>query len=325
MTYRLRRILSAWTAAWLAVTAFLAAPSCSRVPAADGSAPPESQSAGEEVQAGTETAAPEPKGPPVSDTAAFVDSTELFRMRTSRTRASAEDLSVSLYWRGVELPKAGKLYYLPVAEDFDAASLLDLSAGDGAEGLLYLDAHILDIGISPLLNHNTATEVCYCTDTEYLAAELCFTTLPVMAADISRSSLSQREKECSFSLWEAKQGRLVRTDSPATLKIRGASSASLPKTGLKLELCDEAGETRNLPLCGMRKDDDWILYASYSDNTHVRDAVGWHLWERMTAQAGLDPAGSLQARWVELILGGKYDGFYLLLEKMDEKTLGLNA
>ena len=45
----------------------------------------------------------------------------------------------------------------------------------------------------------------------------------------------------------------------------------------------------------------------------------------MTKSAGLDPSGALETRWVELILGGQYDGFYLMLEPMDQKTLKLDA
>lgn len=271
--------------------------------------------------------APAAELPLESDTARFTDSTEIFKMRTSLEKADEEDLSVSLSWNGVELPKAGRLYYLPVEDGFDVSGLTGLSAGKDAagDGILYLDSHLAAIGLSPLLAHNTTTEVYYVTETQYVFLELCFTTLPVMAADIKRSSLSASEKPCSFSLWEMKNGVLRRTDSPAVMNIRGASSASMPKTGLKMELRDENGEPRKLSLLGMRKDDDWIFYASYSDNTHVRDAVGWHLWEKMTASGGFDPAGSLSVRWVELILGGKYDGFYLFMERMDEKTLSLDA
>lgn len=266
------------------------------------------------------------RGPLSSDSAVFADSTAFFNLRTGRKKTDPDDLGAVLCWDGVELPRAGSTYFLPVGTDFPAQDLLKLGVkAEGREGMLYVDSHLLDIGIGPLLAHNTRTDLCWCTEEEYASIELCFTSLPVLAADIKRSSLNEADKDCSFSLWEPKNGGLRRIDSPAALRIRGASSSNMPKTGLKLSLKDEDGNPKGQSLLGMRKDDDWVLYASYSDNTHVRDAVGWHLWQKMAKSAGLDPAGALEVRWVELILGDKYDGFYLMMEPMDKKTLDLDA
>ena len=313
------RGLSAFLSALLLAAASV---SCSpkAAPAQEAVNPPASD---EVVSAAPETI-PEEDAPLTSDTAAFADSTAFFNLRTSRKKADAEDLGLTLCWDGVVLPRAGRVYYLPVEADFSARNLLKLSA-EGTAGTLYVDSHLLDIGITPLLSHNTHTDLCFCTEESYVTFELCFTTLPVLSADVKRSSLDWENKSCAFSLWEAKSGALRRIDSPAALRIRGASSSNMPKTGLKLSLKDADGNPKGQSLLGMRKDDDWVLYASYSDNTHVRDAVGWHLWKKMTDSAGLEPAGALEVRWVELILGDKYDGFYLMMEPMDKKTLDLDA
>ena len=274
--------------------------------------------------------ASDPSDPSDSPGAAvFADSTTMFNLRVNREKATEEALAVALCYDGVELPRAGKVYYLPVEEDFPAENLLRLSiraAGDNqVTGTLYIDSHLERIGILPLLTHNTHTDLYYCTDEVYVSLELCFTTLPVLHADMKRAALTREDRACSFSLWEAKNGTVRRTDSPAAIRIRGASSSSLAKTGFKLSLLDGEGNPNKLPLLGMRRDDDWILYASYSDNAHVRDAVGWHLWQKMAESAGLEPSGALEVRWVELILADKYYGFYLMMEQMDQKTLGLDA
>ena len=306
---------------------------CSRAPASDPAPAPPSEA--------EEETAPVPESKPVteSDTASFVDSSGFLSLRSGRKRASPAEVSLTLYYDGVELPKAGNLWYLPVSEQFPAENLLRLSAslsgsdngGDGGEGgdngRLYFDKHLLDIGIEPLLSHNTRPELFWADGERYVNLELCFTSLPVLSADINPKRLSWDARSCAFSLWEAKNGKLKKTDSPAEVRIRGASSSNMPKAGLKLSLRDADGNPNKLSLLGMRKDDDWILYASYSDNTHVRDAVGWHLWQRMTKSAGFSPseAGALEVRWVEVILGGDYRGFYLMLEQMDRKTLDLDA
>ncbi|MBO6053485.1 MAG: CotH kinase family protein [Clostridia bacterium] len=254
----------------------------------------------------------------------FGDSTAIFKTRTERNKKSSEDLGLCLAYRGVELPKAGNTYSLPIGDGFTPEDLLELSPG-GEELRMMLDGHIRKSGIDALLRHGTAEELLVYTDTEYVTLELVFTTLPVLSADIKRGSISGADKKCSFSLWEARGRDLKRVDSPATIKVRGASSASLAKSGLKISLKDGAGEPNKVSLLGMRKDDDWILYASYSDYAHVRDEVGWRLWRRMTEALGLTPSGALETRYVELILGGTYDGFYLFMERMDEKKLSLDA
>ena len=312
------RTLSASLAALL-LTAALVSCSPKTVPEQDAVPAPSPV----EDDAAPETVAEE-DAPLTSDTAAFADSTVFFNLRTDRKKADADEVGLTLSWDGVALPRAGRLYYLPVEADFEAADLLKLSA-KGAAGTLYVDSHLLDIGIKPLLAHNTHTDLCFCTEDSYVTFELCFTTLPVLSADVKRSSLGWEDKNCAFSLWEPKNGTLRRIDSPAALRIRGASSSNMPKTGLKLSLKDGDGNPKGQSLLGMRKDDDWVFYASYSDNTHVRDAVGWHLWKKMTESAGLEPGGALEVRWVELILGDKYDGFYLMMEPMDKKTLDLDA
>ena len=266
-----------------------------------------------------------------SDTAAFRDSKGFFSLRSGRKKTTAEDLSLTLYYDGVELPRAGKVWYLPVSEDFPAENLLKLSAVTGAGpaegGKLYMDLRLTDIGLEPLLSHNTRPDLFWADGERYADLELCFTTLPVLSVDVSPKKLRRETVDCAFSLWEAKNGALKRTDSPAEIRIRGASSSNMPKTGLKISLKDADGNPNKTSLLGMRKDDDWILYASYSDNTHVRDAVGWHLWQKMTGSAGFSDteAGALEVRWVEVILGESYYGFCLMMEQMDQKTLGLDA
>ncbi|MBQ3955404.1 MAG: CotH kinase family protein [Clostridia bacterium] len=282
------------------------------------------EGAGEELPADpepAETAADE------NAPAAFADSTALFQARTARTKAAPGEMGVRLTYRGVELPTADGRYFLPISDAFEPEDLLGLAAlaEPEEEPRLLIDSHIFVSGISAFLAHNTPLEIMVCTEDAFAQADLIFTTLPVLSADLARDRISGREKDCAFSLWEARGKDLRRTDSPAALKVRGASSASLAKTPLKLELRDGNGEGRNLPLLGMRKDDDWILCASYSDYAHVRDAVGLALWGKMAEALDLKPAGALETRFVELILGGSYDGFYLMMEKFDAKTLGLDA
>ena len=116
------RTLSASLAALLLTAALV---SCSPRTVTEHDAVPAPSPA--EDDAAPETV-PEEDAPLTSDTAAFADSTAFFNLRTDRKKADADEVGLTLSWDGVALPRAGRLYYLPVEADFEAADLLKLSA-----------------------------------------------------------------------------------------------------------------------------------------------------------------------------------------------------
>jgi len=63
--------------------------------------------------------------------------------------------------------------------------------------------------------------------------------------------------------------------------IRGNTSRSFPKKSYRLELQDSAGAECKIPLCGMPGDSDWILNASVTDRSFIRDALTYELWRGM--------------------------------------------
>ncbi|MBO7403765.1 MAG: CotH kinase family protein, partial [Clostridia bacterium] len=302
-----RRMLALFLA-----TALLAAllPSCAKETENAGPLPdPTSETAAQETEPIESTA----KG-----TARFASGTEIFNLRTARTRAAAEDFGLTLTFNGTPLPHAGKIWYLPVTEDFSAQTLVLLNASaasaeseSGEEAAvtdILLDEHLRDAGILPYLRHNNPTEVIVLTAGEYISCDLVFTTLPILSFDPAKKHLNREDTAADFAIWEPRTAGPNYLASASVIKVRGASSSSLAKVPYKFSLLDSAGEPKNVGLCGMRRDDDWILYASYSDNTHVRDMVGWRLWRRMTETSDALTAAPLGAEYVELIIGGKYEG-----------------
>ncbi|MBQ3706405.1 MAG: CotH kinase family protein [Clostridia bacterium] len=274
---------------------------------------------------------PEPRG-----SARFTEGNELLMSRSERTRHAPDDLGLTLTFNGTPLPHAGKTWYFPVTAEFQASALVSLgatvetAAEDGSTSTvpaadILLDDHLRDTGITPFLAHNNPTEVIVLTDDAYAACDLIFTTLPVVSLDPAKRHLTRNDCPADFALWEPRAAGPHLITSASKVKVRGASSSSLAKVPYKVSLLDENGEPKNISLCGMRKDDDWILYATHSDNTHVRDMVGWRLWKRMTETSDALTAAPLGAEYVELLIGGKYEGLYVLMERVDAKTLSLDA
>ena len=93
------------------------------------------------------------------------------------------------------------------------------------------------------------------------------------------------------------------------IEIRGQTSATFPKKPYALETRDDEGENDNVSLLGMPKENDWILYAPYSDKSLMRNVLAYDLARAMGRYAS-------RAEFAELILNGEYQGVYVLLEKI---------
>lgn len=109
-------------------------------------------------------------------------------------------------------------------------------------------------------------------------------------------------------------------ETPVRIRLRGNTSRRFPKKSYRLSLVEEDGAKRDLDLCGLRADDDWILNPMYSDTSKIREAMACWLWEQINSQ-GRAAAGSRPA-YVEVWLNGAYHGLYILQERIDRKQVG---
>lgn len=251
----------------------------------------------------------------------LVSAEDISSVTESLEQVSPDELGVSVTFDDVSVPFAEDCCYLTVDGDFLPRDILSLSDGSHT---IFVDGHFADDGLDSVMAQGRGTELYICDENRFSVVSLYFTNLPVITLDTGGRFVSREDKACSFSLFEARNGNenASLTVSESTLRIRGASSVNMPKKSMKLSLKKEDGTGNSVSLCGMRKDDDWILYAAYSDHTKVRDVVCCHLWEKM--EQGREYAGSLKTQYVEVILNGKYNGFYVLMERFDGKTLGLD-
>jgi len=94
------------------------------------------------------------------------------------------------------------------------------------------------------------------------------------------------------------------------IEFRGSSSQMFPKKSYGFELKDELGEDMDFPLLGMPEEEDWILYAPYSDKTLIRNVLTFSL----AGQIG--GVYTPRCRFVELFVNEKYDGVYVLMEQI---------
>lgn len=93
------------------------------------------------------------------------------------------------------------------------------------------------------------------------------------------------------------------------IEIRGQSSQMFPKKSYGFETRDEQGNNLNVPLLGMPEENDWILYAPYSDKSMLRNFISFFMGSK------LDPYCSRIA-FCEVIVNNEYMGVYILMEKI---------
>ena len=64
-------------------------------------------------------------------------------------------------------------------------------------------------------------------------------------------------------------------DGRAGFRIRGSSSESYPKKQYTLELWDENNDDKKVSLLGMPADSDWVLYAPYTEEIMMQNALAY--------------------------------------------------
>ena len=141
------------------------------------------------------------------------------------------------------------------------------------------------------------------------------TTLPVIYINTQGQQIGEENKiECSIALGvddgkphsiEAMPQALYR----ASINYRGASSYSkFDKKQYRIKfLKDHSDKARNVALCGMGKNSEWVLNGPYLDKTLVRNKLIYDL-ARETGQWAPD------SRFCELFVDGEYHGVYLAIE-----------
>ena len=93
------------------------------------------------------------------------------------------------------------------------------------------------------------------------------------------------------------------------IEIRGSSSQMFPKKSYGFETLSADLLEANVSLLEMPEENDWILYAPYTDKSMIRDVLSYTLYSSLGSY-------SPRCRYVELVLNGSYEGVYVLMEKI---------
>ncbi len=98
------------------------------------------------------------------------------------------------------------------------------------------------------------------------------------------------------------------------IKCRGGSSSGYPKNSFTLKL-----ENKHA-LAGLPKQRSFILNANYIDKTMMHHKICFDLFREMNPEKNL----AAQCAYVNVSLNGTYHGLYVLMQKLNAGSLGLN-
>lgn len=93
------------------------------------------------------------------------------------------------------------------------------------------------------------------------------------------------------------------------IEIRGTSSSNYPKKQYSIETQNEWGANNNVSIFDFPKENDWILYAPYSDKSLLRNVLAYKISEEMGQYAP-------RTQLCEVYLNNQYQGVYVFTEKI---------
>lgn len=167
-------------------------------------------------------------------------------------------------------------------------------------------------------------------DDFYYEYNLKCTALPLMNIDCDEE-IGDEDVAMSMTLFDNRTGVMQRvTQSEGSIHVRGGSTSAYPKKGYKLSLSKTSseGETdkNKISLLGMRRDDDWVLYAAYNDPEKIRNVFSSNLWKYTCAKDNsLDIDNGVEYKYIELFVNNEYWGLYALGYKPDSSQLEIDT
>ena len=118
----------------------------------------------------------------------------------------------------------------------------------------------------------------------------------------------ESEIKASIQLYE---GQSSPQEMNAMIHYRGNSSRSFRKKSYDLNFIDNNQQKKDVPMLGMEADNNWSLHGPYLDRSLLRNYLAMNLTGEI-----MDYAPNV--RYVEVFVNDKYEGLYLLMEKISK-------
>ena len=174
-----------------------------------------------------------------------------------------------------------------------------------------------------LIKNNESLEMLIYTNNEYNIINIKCTTLPILSITYEDEITKEEYINMKISLFDNSKGlvdRLISSDG--LIRYKGASTMVYPKKGYRINLRKD-GNPNHISLLGLRKDDDYILYAAYNDPEKIRNVFSSKLWYETRYDNIFNLSNGMEYKYVELFINNEYNGLYALGYPIDNKTLNI--
>ena len=191
-----------------------------------------------------------------------------------------------------------------------------------------------------LISGNIPIKLIMVKDHEYSVSKLVCTTLPIMNISFSKATMEANELDdtfdieeyipCTIKLYDNRsdvEEEDRETTSYAKIHTRGGTTRNALQKSYRLSLMEEKDDMdseRKEKLLGLRKDDDWILFAAYSDYEKIRTPFAMNLWHESSEGNNQWKASTAnEYQYIEMFFNNHYHGLYALCYPIDGKQLDL--
>lgn len=204
-------------------------------------------------------------------------------------------------------------------EDWPELNLMAQGAeGDDSLRIAWIDDYTYDYP-ADAVSEGYRYELMAYTDEEFAYFGVVFTGLPVVTLNVhgGYEALGETYTPARAAISGAGYEAIA---SGAQVHLRGGGfPQQYPKVSFRLELCgiSDKGRLEKNPhsVLGMEADTDWLLIGNVSDETRVRNHMGWQFWKDWNADG--EAFALLESRLVELFVDDTYMGLYQLMQRVD--------
>lgn len=245
-------------------------------------------------------------------------------------KTTEEDILGDLIFAGERLPcdRASGTFYLPVDMEVTRWESGSLTSGQ-KDVKVYLLDNPLEDDKQKSVREGKSYRLLAVRDDVCREYAVVFTGLPILSIETDEE-IRYEEVYGSMRLLLADTKEDWAFESLMSGHIRGGSSRLNPKKSYKMTLYKQnqigSGDLRKnqVSLLNMRKDDEWILYSIYSEDTKLRDKLSLDIWNESGALC-IESGGhyGYHMEYIEVFQNDTYRGLYGLMEPVDYKQLDL--
>lgn len=235
----------------------------------------------------------------------------------------------TLYCNGIPVATdyIEKTFYVPLNMETESWETLEFTCPDPELNIVFSEdftKHDKKQAIAEGKDH----EFLIYNDTEFSTYHMIFTGLPIISISTAEGIENQKEIAGNAVFYDTDFSSQGIQESEYNGHVRGNTSTLYPKKGYKINLTKQGKhgvtEKNKLSVFDLRRDDDWILYAMYNDDSKLRVKLSTDLWNEFGAkQIFSNSVYNTNVQYVELLVDNSYYGMYALMEPIDAKQLNL--